>query len=153
MNGVTTRVVLCATALTVATGLAGQSFADAQGGGPKAHASSAKGRTFSGKTKQGKTIKFKVAKSGRYAAISKLGYRTACVDKKKKKIRGESGVLTRAPHIAIKRGKLRYSRDLFAFAGKFTSSKRASGTFRVTFRNAGGGHCTSHSVRWSARAR
>jgi hypothetical protein len=150
VNAQRTKLLAVATATAVTAGLGGQALTAAHGdtAGPEANASASprKNATFKGRTSQGKGITFKVSRTGRTASISRLGYRAKCV-----KGGTVSATLRRAPRIGIRRGRLRLSSHLVGFFGKFTSGRRASGTFHISSANLAGRRCNTGTIRWSVR--
>jgi hypothetical protein len=145
------KMLVLATATAVSAGLGGQALASANDSSPpeaNASATPLKGATFKGKTSQKRTVTFRVAKNGRSARISRLGYRAKCA---------KGGTVTqtvrRSPKIRIRGGVLRLRSTLITFTGKFTSRRRAKGTFRISTANLAGRRCKTGTLRWSARAR
>ena len=150
MNAKRTKLLVVATATAVTAGLGGQALTAAQGDASNPTATSSasprKNATFKGRTSQRKGITFKVSRTGRTAAISRLGYRAKCA-----KGGTVTATLRRAPGIRIRAGRLRMSTRLVGISGKFTSGRRAKGTFRISSANLAGRRCTTGTIRWSAK--
>ena len=149
MNPQRMKLLALTTATAVSAGVGGQALASANDSStPEASASATprKGATFKGKTSQKRSITFRVAKNGRSARISRLGYSAKCAKGGK-----VSGTLKKAPAIRIRKGALRLSTKLMGFSGKFSSSRRAKGTFRISSANTLGRRCNTGTIRWSVR--
>ena len=114
-------------------------------------AATPRGGSWSGKTRQGKSITFKVTPGGGKVKNIRFGFRGHCDNGA-----GTTGTVSMPGPFTVSGGQFTAKGGTSVVRGTFTTRSKASGTLRqrgtlfdpITFRQVS---CTSGKVRWTAK--